>query len=62
MQNQLTHTEKDNIIEVIKRLTERKKQCFISPNNYYIKGQHPTEYNDVVQKIIELKKGLMKQN
>lgn len=53
----LTHSPQEiQIAElIIDRLEKRKRECFILPNPYYIKGQHPTEWNDLTNKIVELK-------
>lgn len=43
-------TDKDNIQYCINLLEGIKKKCFKTPNQYYVKGAHPTEYNYLVTK------------
>jgi len=42
--------------ELIQRYDKRKKECFITPNPYYRKGEFPNEYQDLKQKIKQLEK------
>lgn len=58
MINQLTTNSQELITEIISRLEIRKKMCFKGENlnPYYIKGQYPTEYQDILAKIKELDK------
>jgi len=52
----VTDEEKNITAEVVRRMEQLKKNCFKTPNPYYIKGQFPTEYQDLKLKITQLKK------
>jgi len=49
--------QREPIPEIISRLEKRKREVWngIELNPYYVIGQHPTEYQDLVIKIKELK-------
>ncbi len=50
-ESQLTLTQ-----ELIQRYKKRARECFINPNPYFVKGQLPTEYQDIYEKIKQLEK------
>lgn len=52
----MTEAQINITAEVKRRLEQRKKMCFNSPNPYYKKGEFPTEYQDLKIKISELEK------
>jgi len=52
----MTAEEKNITREVISRLYRLKNTCFKFPNPYYMKGEFPTEYQDIKAKIIQLEK------
>lgn len=54
-------TQQQNITEMLIRLEKRKRECFINPNQFYKKGTYPTEYQDILAKVKELKK-IIKDN
>ena len=56
----MTDEQKNITAEVKRRLEQVKKNCFKTPNPYYVKGQFPNEYQDLKLKISELEKVVSK--
>ena len=52
----LPFTSNELIQENINRLNKIKKECFINPNPYYVKGIFPTEYQEIKQWIDKFEK------
>lgn len=51
-----TQQEKENINDLIKRYKQRLRALWTRPNPYYKKGEYPTEYQEINQKIKQLEK------
>ena len=48
--------QQENINDLIQRYKQRIKMVWKEPNPYYVKGQFPTEYQEIKQWISKLEK------